>query len=40
VSVVSLAVNLSGGSASTMFVTFISDYQLLIDASGSVEIVR
>jgi hypothetical protein len=40
VSVVSLAVNLSAGSASTMFVTFISDYQLLIDASGSVEIVR
>jgi hypothetical protein len=40
VSVVSLAVNLSGGSAATMFVSFISDYQLLIDASGSVEIVR
>lgn len=40
VSVASLAVNLSAGAAATMFVTFISDYQLLVDASGSVEIVR
>ena len=29
-----------GASVTTMFCTFISDYQLLVDASGSVEIVR
>lgn len=39
VSVVGL--NLVGADAScTLFITFISDYQLLIDASGAVEIVR
>lgn len=39
VSVVGLQVTV-GATACTMFCTFISDYQLLIDASGSVEIVR
>lgn len=30
----------AAGAASTMFITFISDMQLLVDAAGSVEIVR
>lgn len=40
VSVVGLAPGLAAGANSTLFVTFISDMQLLVDASGSVEIVR
>ena len=36
-----VGVNFTTGSADyTMFLTFISDYQLLVDSSGSVEIVR
>jgi len=42
VSVLGLQVTVgnSAAAATTMFCTFISDYQLLVDASGSVEIVR
>ena len=40
VSVVGINVNAAANATHTMFLTFISDYQLLIDSSGSVEIVR
>lgn len=42
VSVVTLQVNFSGAPAAgtTMFIVFISDFQVLIDGSGSIEIVR
>lgn len=41
VSVVGLNITAgTGANACTMFMTFISDYQLLVDSSGAVEIVR
>jgi hypothetical protein len=40
VSVVGINVNAADNATHTMFLSFISDYQLLIDASGAVEIVR
>lgn len=40
VSVVGINVNAADNATYTMFLSFISDYQLLIDASGAVEIVR
>ena len=41
VSVVGLNVSTTNaGGAHTLFLTFISDYQMLIDASGSIELVR
>ena len=43
VSVVTVQVNYSGGAPAatyTMFITFISDFQMLIDGSGSIELVR
>jgi hypothetical protein len=40
VSVVGVNVNAAANATHTMFLSFISDYQLLIDASGAVEIVR
>jgi hypothetical protein len=40
VSVVGINVNAAANATHTMFLTFISDYQLLVDSSGSVEIVR
>jgi hypothetical protein len=40
VSVVGINVNAAANATHTMFLSFISDYQLLIDASGAVEIVR
>lgn len=39
VSVVGLNIQ-TGAAGYTLFITFVSDYQLLVDASGSVEIVR
>ena len=40
VSVVGINVNAAANATHTMFLSFISDYQLLIDSAGSVEIVR
>lgn len=40
VSVVGININAAANATHTMFLSFISDYQLLIDSSGSVEIVR
>ena len=40
VSIVTIQQNNSGAATYSMFLTFIADYQLLVDHSGSVEIVR
>jgi hypothetical protein len=40
VSIVTVQQNNSGSSGYSMFLTYISDYQLLVDHTGSVEIVR
>lgn len=40
VSVVTIQQNNSGSAGYSMFLTYISDYQLLIDSTGSIEIIR